>query len=87
MTCLLGLPNITPNRAAHPEPPTTGDPAMPADRLHPNDVTAYLNEGGTYSAILALPDLELEALAKALTGALTVARNAICLREVRGEAS
>lgn len=60
---------------------------MTADRLHPTDVTAYLNEGGTYSAILSLDDADLEQLAKALRDALTVARNAICLREMRGEAS
>ena len=56
------------------------DPAMP-DRLHPNDVTAYLQDNGTFSAILAMNDADLEGLAKALSDALTVARNALCLRD------
>ena len=60
---------------------------MPSDRLTPMDVAAYLRDNGTYAAILALSDRNLEDLAKALTDALTVARNAICLREMRqGEA-
>lgn len=61
-----------------------GDPAM-LDRINPNDVTAYLQDNGTYSAILAMNDADLEGLAKALSDALTVARNAICLRDMRGE--
>ena len=56
---------------------------MPADRLDPLALTAYLRDNGTYAAILALSDRNLEDLAKALTDALTVARNAICLREMR----
>ena len=41
-----------------------------------------LKDNGLYGSVLSMNDADLEELAKALTGALTVARNAICLREV-----
>lgn len=50
------------------------------DRLEPFALTASLRDNGLYSAILALPDLELEALAKALVDALVVARGAVMMR-------
>lgn len=59
---------------------------MSADRIsHPIDVTAYLRDNATYSAILTLTDRDLEELAKSLGDALIVARNALFLRRQREE--
>ena len=59
---------------------------MPADRLTPMDVAAYLRDNGTFSAIISLSDADLAELVDAMGYALTVARNANYSRRLTREA-
>ena len=57
------------------------------DLLSPTDFTAFMRDAEAQTLIRELSDYDLDDLADALTGALTLARNEICLRDMRGEES
>lgn len=50
--------------------------------ISPADITAFMKEGDL-KLIQGLSDADLEKLADLLTAALTLARNEICMRQVR----
>lgn len=51
--------------------------------ISPADITAFMQEGEAHPLIQGLSDADLEKLADLLTAALTLARNEICMRQVR----
>ena len=51
--------------------------------ISPADVTEDLTAGDAQHFIRSLSDAQLEKLADLLTAALTLARNEICMRQVR----
>jgi hypothetical protein len=54
--------------------------------ISPTEITDFLQSGEAYPLIQGLNDADLQNLADALTGALTVTRNEICQRDLRGGA-